>query len=169
MGQQSAATTRAPARPLSPAERVESAYRAEGARMWRAVYASTGSRDVADDAVAEAFAQALRRGDAVDALLPWLWRASFRIAAGLLKDRGRSVGLEDRVLLDRPAAPAAEDDVLACLEGLPLGSRRVLVLHYYVGLGAPEIADVLGTSAAAVRVRLHRARAQLRTELGGAS
>ena len=159
MGQRAATPTPAAARPATAADRVEAAYRAEGARMWRAVYASTGNRDVADDAVAEAFAQALRRGDAVESLLPWLWRAAFRIAAGLLKERGRSVAL---------AEPPATDDagLLDCLDALPAASRRVIVLHYYVGLGAPEIADVLGTSAAAVRVRLHRARAQLRTELG---
>ena len=37
-------------------------YREHGARLWRAVLLASGSREVADDAVAEAFAQALRRG-----------------------------------------------------------------------------------------------------------
>ena len=38
-------------------------------------------------------------------------------------------------------------------------------MHYIDDLSCPEIADVLGTTAAAVRVRLHRARTELRREL----
>lgn len=39
-------------------------YREQGARLWRALYAFTGNRDVASDALGEAFAQALSRGEA---------------------------------------------------------------------------------------------------------
>jgi DNA-directed RNA polymerase specialized sigma24 family protein len=43
---------------LDPIERL---FREEGARMWRALVAFTGGRkEIADDAVAEAFAQAIR-------------------------------------------------------------------------------------------------------------
>ena len=48
-----------------------------------------GDREVASDAVAEAFAQALRRGDAIRSPERWLWRTIFRIAAGELKQTGR--------------------------------------------------------------------------------
>jgi DNA-directed RNA polymerase specialized sigma24 family protein len=41
---------------------VESVYREQGTRLWRAVFAYTGNREVADDAVAEAFTQLLHRG-----------------------------------------------------------------------------------------------------------
>ncbi len=68
---------------------VELLYREHGERLWRAVMAFTGDREVASDAVAEAFAQALRRGDAIRDPLRWIWRAAFRIAAGELKERGR--------------------------------------------------------------------------------
>lgn len=69
--------------------RIELVYREHGARMWRAVFLASGSREVADDAVAEAFAQALRRGSAVRDPAAWLWRVVFRLAAGELKERGR--------------------------------------------------------------------------------
>jgi DNA-directed RNA polymerase specialized sigma24 family protein len=55
--------------------------------MWQAVVAFAGDPEVASDAVAEAFTQALRRGDAIRSPEPWLWRTVFRIAAGELKAR----------------------------------------------------------------------------------
>lgn len=42
---------------------LERLYREDGERLWRAVFAYAGNRDVADDAVAEAFTQAIGRGD----------------------------------------------------------------------------------------------------------
>jgi hypothetical protein len=48
---------------------------------------------------------------------------------------------------------------------LPPGQRDVVLLHYVDDLSCDEIARLLGTSPGAVRVRLHRARAQLRLEL----
>ena len=64
---------------------VEALYRAEGAKLWRSICGFAGSRTVADDAVAEAFAQLLRRGSAVLDPKAWVWIAAFRIAAGELK------------------------------------------------------------------------------------
>ena len=46
-------------------DRVERLYREQGRRLWAAVLAYTRDRDVADDAVAEAFAQLIRRDDEV--------------------------------------------------------------------------------------------------------
>jgi RNA polymerase sigma-70 factor (ECF subfamily) len=45
--------------------------------MWQAVFAFAGDPEVASDAVAEAFAQALRRGDAIRSPERWLWRTVF--------------------------------------------------------------------------------------------
>ena len=46
-------------------DRTETLYRADGARLWRAIVGYAGDRVVADDAVSEAFTQLLRRGLAV--------------------------------------------------------------------------------------------------------
>ena len=73
-------------------------YQDEGSRLWRAVFAYGGDAEVASDAVAEAFAQCIRRGDEVRDPRAWVWRSAFRIAAGELKERGRQqeLGTEDR-------------------------------------------------------------------------
>jgi DNA-directed RNA polymerase specialized sigma24 family protein len=68
---------------------VERLFEVEAKRIWRALVAYTGDREVADDAMAEAFAQALARGSELRSPRHWVWRAAFRIAAGELKDRGR--------------------------------------------------------------------------------
>src|SRR5204863_950312 len=51
------------------------------------------------------------------------------------------------------------------VELLPPAQRDAVLLHYVDDLSCEEIARLLGTTAGAVRVRLHRARAQLRREL----
>lgn len=58
-----------------------------------------------------------------------------------------------------------------CLPQLPAGQRQVLVLRDIEGLEPAEVCTLLGISAGNQRVRLHRARTQVRSmleaELGG--
>ncbi len=148
---------------LSEAEsverRLERVYREQGARIWRAVLLSSGSREVADDAVAEAFAQALRRGRALRDPAAWVWRVAFRVAAGELKERGRvdaftdepPAGLPDRFL-----------DLWRAIAVLPPKQRASVVLADYAGWSHREIAKALGSSVSAVGVHVHRARKRLR-------
>jgi RNA polymerase sigma factor (sigma-70 family) len=56
----------------------------------------------------------------------------------------------------------------AAVDVLPEGQREVVLLHYVDGLSCQEIAALLGRSTGAVRVRLHRARAELRALLRAA-
>ena len=70
---------------------LERIYREHGDRLWWAVLAFSGDREVASDAVAEAFAQALRRGEGLRDPLAWIWRVAFRVAAGELKRRRQTV------------------------------------------------------------------------------
>jgi RNA polymerase sigma-70 factor (sigma-E family) len=57
---------------------------------------------------------------------------------------------------------ADQDEVWRHVAMLPPRQRTVLVLRYYEGLTDPEIASVLGTSAATVRSHASRALATLR-------
>jgi hypothetical protein len=59
---------------------IEAVYRAHGDRIWRAVLAYAQDPEVASDAVAEAFAQPIVRGDALRSPVAWVWRSAFRIA-----------------------------------------------------------------------------------------
>lgn len=145
-------------------ERVRVAYEAVHAPLWRAVLAYSGSADVADEAVAEAFAQLLRRGDGVDDPAAWAWRSAFRIASGELKRRGHaplSGAVPDvGVWLPDPAL-----DLIAALRHLTDQQRACVALCDLGGHSAPEAARLLGTTAATVRVQRMRARRRLRNLL----
>jgi RNA polymerase sigma-70 factor, ECF subfamily len=146
----------------SHGEVLERLYREQGDRMWRAVLGFAGDAEVASDAVSEAFAQALRRGGELHAPERWLWRAAFRIAAGELKERRRHGPLltEGSYEMEEPAR-----ELIAALETLSEKQRAAVVLHHTAGYPVKEIAAVLGSTPAAVKVHLSRARKRLRTIL----
>lgn len=51
------------------------------------------------------------------------------------------------------------------VDRLPETYRSVMVLYYLEGFSIEEIAGILGTSSVSIRVRLHRAREELKTLL----
>lgn len=140
-------------------ERVRVAYEATHARLWRAVLAFSGSREVTDDAVAEAFAQALRRGEVVRDVEAWVWRSAFAIARGEL-------GRRSPVMADAPdvGGDATEPalDLVRALQSLPVVDRELLVLCHIGGWTPTELAAITGTPASTIRVRLHRANRRAR-------
>ena len=142
-------------------ERVRAAYEAVHAPLWRAVLAYSGSAEVADDAVAEAFAQLLRRGDGVDDPAAWAWRSAFRIAAGELKRRANAA-VPGAVPDVGVSVPDPAFDLIDALRHLTDQQRACVVLCDLAGHGAPEAARLLGTTAATVRVQRMRARRRLR-------
>jgi RNA polymerase sigma factor (sigma-70 family) len=152
---------------------VEFAYRTDGDRLWRAVYAWSGDTEVASDAVAEAFAQLLNRGAAVRDPAAWAWRTAFRIAAGAMKAR-RTPNEVPAAEVDDPRAGAepgyldryGDPDLLAALRQLPGGQRAAVILFYYADLPVAEIASRLGSNQLAVRANLSRGRRRLRQLLG---
>ncbi len=146
---------------VSVAERhdLELVYREHGRRLWWAVLAFSGDREIASDAVAEAFAQALRASEGVREPAKWVWRVAFRLAAAELKAR--------RAHLEGPVEASYEIDhraaeVLAALARLSTRQRTAIALHYYGGYSAREIAAMTGSAAATVAVHLHRGRRRLR-------
>jgi RNA polymerase sigma-70 factor (ECF subfamily) len=147
---------------------VESAYRSDADRLWRAIYAYAGDPDVASESVAEAFAQALGRGPAIRDVAAWTWRAAFRIAAGALKTRRAALASipTDQATaighLDRHADP----DLLAALRRLPDAQRAAVILYYYADLPVGAIAARLGSNPIAVRANLSRGRRRLHQLLG---
>ena len=149
----------------------------------------TGDEHDAADVAQEAYLRAYRsirrfRGDA--AFSTWMYRITANCAATLLArpDRVRHQELdtlapeagaaivEVRVELDPEARSerAAERDRLgAALATLSPGLRAVVVLRDVYDLPHQTIAAELGISNGAAKVRLHRARRQLRAHLDGAA
>lgn len=141
----------------SPAD-LEALYRRDGGRLWRAVLMYGGDREVASDAVAEALAQALRRGGAIRDPGRWVWRAAFRIAAGELQLRRRQ-SEETEVQYEPSDLPLLLREALARLSPK---QRAAVVLHHYAGYPLRDVARIIGSTKSAVGVHLHRARERLR-------
>jgi RNA polymerase sigma-70 factor (ECF subfamily) len=118
---------------------------------------------VASDAVAEAFAQLIRRGDDVRDPRAWVWRSAFRIA-----DRDQAANRQQRLTLEMPTyeLPDTVADLVRALRQLSGNQRKAVLLHHLLDLPVAEVASILGTSRSAVTVHLHRGRRRLREILG---
>ena len=153
----------------TPQEAIESAYRDYGTQLWRGVYAYSGGRaDIADEAVAEAFARALEGTERIRSLLPWLYRVAFRQAAERRRREGNLDPLEDVSEADDTSGDST-NPALDALALLSPQQRAAVFLFYYADFSITEIADATGSSRIAVRVQLHRAREALRRRYGSAA
>jgi RNA polymerase sigma factor (sigma-70 family) len=151
---------------LSEADRatksIENLYREEHAKLERALVLFTGDREIARDAVAEAFAQALRAGDRLRDPRAWVWRSTFLIARGELKERNRS-----SAQIPEPAYEMPETlvDLIRALDRLSPNQRAAVILHHYAGYSTREVARLIGSTPSAVTVHLTVGRRRLRAEL----
>lgn len=103
---------------------------------------------------------------------PWI----FTIALNLRREhaRWRSRRPEQQLPDDSghhpavgPGASSPTDRLVRrTLRALPDDQREVILLHWYDGLGFPEIARLVGASVSAVKLRAHRGYARLRAALG---
>jgi RNA polymerase sigma-70 factor (ECF subfamily) len=75
---------------------------------------------------------------------------------------GRKTPLPDQQLIRREM----NDCIRGFIDGLPADYRSVIVLSELEEFTNHEIAEILGISLDAVKIRLHRARARLKKELG---
>ena len=142
----------------APRDAVERVWREQGHKLWRSLAAFAGDRELASDAMAEAFAQALGRGESLEAADRWIWRAAFRIAAGELKDHRRVLPEAEPVV----GMPEPVIDLVRALRTLSPNQRAAAVLHLYADFPSRDVARILGCTQATVRVHLSQARRRLR-------
>ncbi|MFI9049190.1 RNA polymerase sigma factor [Streptomyces sp. NPDC053427] len=103
------------------------------------------------------------------ALASWM----FRIVRNECLRRARTM-MRDRLPLPDTAVDSAEDEALrrldaslvaAAVAALPPDQRRVLIMRDIQGHSGRQVADALGLSTAAMKSRLHRARAAVQHTL----
>lgn len=142
-------------------------FRRHRDRMWAVAMRTVGDREIASDAVQEAFIAAFRRADRFRgeaAVTTWLYRITVNCAI-------------DRVRRVRPTSPLPEIDIAdrhdrhdqaetaldvrAALATLPEGQRLALVLVDMEGLSVAEAALVLDIAEGTVKSRCSRGRATL--------
>jgi RNA polymerase sigma factor (sigma-70 family) len=126
-------------------------------------------RSDADDVVAETFTVAWRRfGDVPAEPLPWLYGVARKVLANQRRGQRRWVNLIDRLRrepADVATPPDTGEPVRVALARLRPAEQEILRLSAWEELTPQEIGSVLGISANAASIRLHRARKQLAAEL----
>lgn len=148
-------------------------YAAARPTLLRTTYAVTGDRQLAEDAVQVAFAQAyaawarVTRADdptayvrriAINAALGHRRRASFRRETSVDRPPDRPVADPGMDALER-------DEVWRAVRALPPRQRAVVVLRYYEDLSERQIADALGCRPGTVKSQSSAALATLRGRL----
>lgn len=143
--------------------------------MTRVAYLVCGDLDVADDAVAAAWAIAWRRLRDLrepDRLRPWLVTIAANEARGLIRRRGTRqiveldvADLGDGGLGADPAERATDLDLANAMARLDPEDRALLALRYVAGFDSFELARATGRSPSGTRARLARLLDRLRTEL----
>jgi RNA polymerase sigma-70 factor (ECF subfamily) len=135
----------------------------------------SGNPALAEDLTAETFARALvAKGDLrVDTVKAYLLAIARNLYRDLQRRDRRLVSLDEAPERVDPATPpdAATEDrlrlekTLEAVQLLSQGEREALVLAVDRELSYERIAAILGCSVPAVKVRVHRARARLKSIL----
>ncbi|HEY7224153.1 MAG TPA: sigma-70 family RNA polymerase sigma factor [Micromonosporaceae bacterium] len=144
-------------------------YLASKDRVFRTVFAATGSRADAEDAVAEAYTRALARWRRLQQQANpagWVVITAMNFHRSVWRRRRR----EDR--RDPPERPEVGTSADRCLPSdlrrlvlaLPRRQREVVALRLIADLSAEETGRLLGISTATVHVHLHRALIALRSQ-----
>ena len=128
------------------------------------------NREDALDAVSETFIVVWRRLDDIPggrSTVPWVCGVARRSLANQYRSRDRKKQLDHRLRDNTNREPEGEtfDLVHEALDRLRPDDREILTLSTWDDLDNDEIAEVLGTSAKNVAVRMHRARKRLAREL----
>lgn len=158
---------------LTVGQAIETAYRADWARLLALLARRFGDLDLAEDALAEAFASAAVAWAAhgVPERPPaWLMTAATRRALDRLRRRATAdaarVHLTDR--LEKPEVEPDDPDALpderlaliftCCHPALSLEARVALTLRLVAGLATPEIARLFLVPETTMAARLTRAK-----------
>ncbi len=138
--------------------------------MVRLAFLLTGSSELAEDVVADAFLAVHERWDRLLNPAGYLRRSVVNLSArtaGRSARRRAIVRENSRVI--RPRDSESEPEyLLDALERLPERQRVALVLAYYGRYRADEIAEALGCRPGTAKSLVHRGLKQMRKELGDA-
>lgn len=132
----------------------------------------------AEDIAAETFTIAWRKWSSApsDSIRPWLFGIARKVLANHRRSSRRQSRLAAKVtsVMETSVAPPAygeHADVDQAMATLRFSDREIIRLHCWEDLAIPDIGVVLGCSANAAGIRLHRARHRLEQALasGGQS
>ena len=146
-------------------------------RLFRTLRALVPNDSEAEDVLQEAYVHAyhhLAQFEGRAKFSTWLTRIAIHEALARQKRRRRFTSLDDLERQPVMADPTPEERATStelrgvlqrAIDRMPESLRVVFMMREVEGLGTEETAECLGLSASNVKVRLHRARALLRSRL----
>ena len=139
--------------------------------VYRLAHARTGSVQDAEDVAQDVMLRLSRHERSIrneEHLKAWLIRATVNRANSLFRSawRRKTLPLEAAARTEMPEPPQ-HDALTDALSALSPKQRVVVHLYYYEEMRVDEIAAALGIRPDAVKMRLSRARAELRRRLNG--
>jgi RNA polymerase sigma-70 factor (ECF subfamily) len=148
----------------------DSFYAASSRRVLGQLYAMTGNRAEAEDAVAEAYLRAWDRWPTVrdcDSPDAWVRRVASRIAVSSWRKTVNRLRAHRRDAVDQEIDGLSPDHValVHALRQIPPDQRRVIVLHHLVGLSVDEISREVGAPSGTIKARLARGRRAMAAHL----
>jgi RNA polymerase sigma-70 factor (ECF subfamily) len=150
---------------------LERFFRANAAQVHALCSRMLGRQDDAEDAVQAAFVRAFHalarfRGDS--SLRTWIYRIAVNECISVLRRRRETGPIPESVATESESgAVVVRESVATALGCLGPDQRAILVLRYWEEMDCEEIAQVLGISLSAVKMRLHRARAEFKKRYDG--
>ena len=91
----------------------------------------------------------------------WLIRVATNISRDMIRFRIRHPKVSIEELENSLVAPQQKETLRELIE-LPIKQKMVIYLHYVEGYHIKEIADILGITEGAVKMRLQRSKEQIR-------
>jgi RNA polymerase sigma-70 factor, ECF subfamily len=151
-------------------------FERHAAPLERSLLRDLSQREEARDLVQHAFLQLHRARldfDPTKRLKPWLYTIAFNLKREHFRRRKRRPERHDPDAVERqPVEPRGQQQTEArrslawALAQVPDDQREVIELHWFAGLSFPELAESVGISVAAAKVRAHRGYVRLRELLG---
>ena len=139
---------------------------AHSGMLYRVAYTILRNDDACKDALQDTALKAWEKRGTLKELRyfrTWITRILINTCYDTQRKRRRMVSIED---VPEPQVAAPDISLAMALQFLPEKLRLPLVLYYSEGLTYAEIAQTLRLPMATVRGRIHRAKGQLRKELG---
>ncbi|MCU1501606.1 MAG: polymerase sigma factor, sigma-70 family [Ilumatobacteraceae bacterium] len=153
-------------REIVTVDTVESLFRAHYGRLVRALTLVGGSRELAADAVQEAFVKAhlhWRRISRYDDPVGWIRRVAINRLRDDHRRQTRKAHAEQRMSNERPVnLEPTIDESAQLLAELPRQQRLAMALYYVDGMSVVEVATAMKLSTGAVKFHLHQGRERLR-------
>jgi RNA polymerase sigma-70 factor, ECF subfamily len=124
-----------------------------------------GSDDSAEDITQEIFLRAyraIRRFEKKASFKTWLYRIAYNTSMSHLARRKDETEISESIPAAEGGDPALKNSMMKLVNLLKPELRTAVMFHYYDDLKYEEIAEILNCPVGTVKIRLYRAKAELK-------